>query len=284
MKLKLRVKTLFISDVHLGIADSKAAQASHLLRNTMCDKLVLNGDIIDAWALSGSGRWTKAHTNFVRTVLRKLEKESTEVVYLRGNHDDILERFLPFRLEGFSLVREHIHESTAGRYLVVHGDGFDHVASNHAWLAKLGGMGYDVLLRVNRIYNWQLRLRGREPFSLSAWAKRKVKQAVSFTGRYEEQLQQLAGLRGCTGIICGHIHTAANKMVGSTHYLNCGDWVESLTAVIEHFDGKFEVITYRDFCERTGRREKGGAHTPELSAEAQMGRSAVEAAQTDEAA
>jgi UDP-2,3-diacylglucosamine pyrophosphatase LpxH len=265
MKDKLHVKTLIMSDVHLGMIDSKAAQASHFLRNCVCEKLLLNGDIIDAWALRSSGKWTKAHTHFVRTVLRKLEKENTQVVYLRGNHDDVLERFLPFRIENLSLVREHVHETPQGRYLVVHGDGFDHVSTNHVWLAKLGGIGYDMLLRINRLYNWQLRARGKQPFSLSAWVKKKVKQAVSFTGRYEEQLQSLAKLRGCIGIICGHIHTPANKMIGDTHYLNSGDWVESLTAIVEHHDGVFEVLTYREFCERTHREPKGNVANPTLA-------------------
>jgi UDP-2,3-diacylglucosamine pyrophosphatase LpxH len=177
MKTKLRIKTLFMSDVHLGMADSKALQAAHLIRHCKCEKLVLNGDIIDVWALKSSGRWTQEHTHFVRTVLKKMEKEGTEVIYLRGNHDDILEKFLPFKLAGLSLVDEHIHESPHGRYLVVHGDGFDHVTTNHVWLAKAGAVGYELLLRLNRAYNAWLRWRQKEAFSLSRWVKMKVKHA-----------------------------------------------------------------------------------------------------------
>lgn len=265
MKTKLRVKTLFMSDVHLGMADSKAVQAAHLIRHCKCEKLVLNGDIIDVWALKSTGRWTQEHTHFVRTVLKKMEKESTEVVYLRGNHDDILERFLPFKLSGLSLVDEHIHESPHGRYLVVHGDGFDHVTTNHVWLAKLGGVGYAVLLRLNRFYNAWLRWRGKEGFSLSRWVKHKVKQAVSFVGRYEEQLQNLARWKQCSGIICGHIHTPADKMIDGVHYLNSGDWVESMTVVVEHLDRTFEVLSYHDFCALTGRKPKGEAVSIDVS-------------------
>jgi len=259
MKTKLKIKTLFMSDIHLGMEDSKAVQAAHFLRHCEFEKLILNGDIIDVWALKAGGRWTPEHTHFVRTVLKKMEKENIEVIYLRGNHDDILERFLPFKLSGLSLVEEHIHESPHGRYLVVHGDGFDHVTTNHLWLAKAGAVGYNVLLRVNRVYNGWLRYRGKQGFSLSAWVKKKVKQAVAFTGRYEEQLQDLARWKQCDGIICGHIHTPANKHIGDIHYLNSGDWVESMTAIVEHLDNSFEVINYHHFCKLTGREPKGVA-------------------------
>lgn len=256
-KSKLRFKTVFISDVHLGMPDSKAAQASHFLRNCICDKLVLNGDIIDAWHLRRLGGWNKGHTNFIRTVLRKMEKENTEIIYLRGNHDDILDRFIPIQFEHFIITDEHIHCTASGNYLVVHGDGFDAVSTNHAWLAQLGGLGYNFLLRINRIYNGYRRLRGKEPFSFSAWVKQKVKSAVGAVGKYEEQLQNLAKQRGCKGIICGHIHKADNKMVGETHYLNSGDWVESMTAIGENLDGSFEIIGYPEFCLRTNRDPKG---------------------------
>lgn len=258
-KAKLSVKTLFISDVHLGVPECKAAQASHFLRNTLCEKLVMNGDIIDAWHLRRSGGWNKGHTHFVRTVLRKMEKEGTQVLYLRGNHDDILDRFLPLKLENFHLTDEYIHQGRGGDYLVVHGDGFDAVTTRHPWMARAGAIGYNLLLKVNRLYNGWRHWRGKENFSLSRWVKLKVKSAVSFVGRYEEQLQQLAEWKKCRGIICGHIHQPANKMIGSVHYLNSGDWVESMTAILEHHDGQFEVITYDDFCQRTNRQPKGDA-------------------------
>ncbi len=257
MKTKLRIKTLIMSDIHLGMIDSKAVQAAHMLRHCECEQIILNGDIVDAWALKSGARWTPEHTHFVRTVLKKMEKEGTEVIYLRGNHDDILERFLPVKIAGLTLKDEHIHKTPHGDYLVVHGDGFDHVTVNHVWLAKVGAVGYNVLLRVNRLYNkWRI-WRGKEGFSLSRWVKGKVKQAVGFVGRYEEQLQNLARWKNCRGIICGHIHTPADKMVGNVHYLNSGDWVESMTAIVEHLDRSFEVINYHDFCRLTGRVPKG---------------------------
>jgi len=259
MKRKLRFKTIFISDVHLGLPECKAAQVSHFLRNSHCEKLVLNGDIIDAWALRSHGRWTKPHTHFVRTVLKKMEKENTQVIYLRGNHDDVLERFLPLSMDNLHITDEHIHDSPHGRYLVVHGDGFDHVTTNHKWVAHLGALGYNTLIRANRYYNAYRKWLGKEEFSFAKWVKAKVKGAVSFVGKYEEQLQALAHAKGCNGIICGHIHTAADKQVGDVHYLNSGDWVESMTAIVEHLDRTFEVITYEDWCRRANREPKSTA-------------------------
>jgi UDP-2,3-diacylglucosamine pyrophosphatase LpxH len=271
VKTKLNCRTIVMSDVHLGVPECKAAQASHFLRNTRCERLILNGDIIDAWHLQRSGGWTKGHTHFVRTVLRKMEKEGAEILYLRGNHDDILDRFIPFSLENFQLLTEYIHQTPRGDYLVVHGDGFDAVTTNHPWVAHLGAVGYNMLLRVNRLYNAWRRFRGKPNFSLSRWVKLKVKSAVSFVGRYEEQLQTLAAHKNCVGIMCGHIHQPANKLIGGTHYLNSGDWVESMTAIVEDFEGNFEVITYHDFCERTNRQPKGDATSAELDPQYQPG-------------
>lgn len=270
VKTKLRARTVFISDVHLGMPDCKAAQASHFIRHIHCDRLVMNGDIIDVWHLRRQGGWNKAHTHFLRAVLRKMEKENTEIIYLRGNHDDILDRFIPIQLDNFRITNELIHETKHGKYLVVHGDGFDHVTTNHPWIAKLGGIGYNLLLRINRIYNAYRQLRGKENFSLSRWVKLKVKSAVSFVGKYEEQLQELAKAKGCKGIICGHIHSPANKIVGETHYLNSGDWVESMTAILEYDNGEFEVISYDDFCQRTNRQPKGNAISTVVVNEAKL--------------
>lgn len=249
-KTTLSFKTVFLSDVHLGTPDCKIDEVNHFLKYSHCEKLVLNGDIIDGWSLARRGGWTDQHTRFIRLVLKKLEKRNTEVVYLRGNHDDILTRFLPLFFGKLQIVNEHIHRGAQGDYLVVHGDGFDAVTVNHKWLAVLGDIGYQSLLRLNRIYNKYRTLRGKEYFSLSQAIKSKVKSAVSFVGNYEAQLQSLARKRNCCGIICGHIHTPDDKRVGQTHYLNSGDWVESLTAIVEHADGQLEVIDYPEFCAR----------------------------------
>ena len=248
MKPALRVRTVILSDVHLGTPHSKADEVTHFLKHTRCDRLILNGDIIDGWRLRRDGQWTKAHTRFVRRVLTMVQKRDTDVIYLRGNHDDFLARLLPMQFENISLVEDYIHESPSGRYLVLHGDVFDGVVKNMVFLAHLGDMGYALLLRLNRAYNWFRKLRGKEYFSLSQAIKARVKQAVSFIGKFEDQVAALARDRGCRGVICGHIHTPADKMIGDVHYLNSGDWVESLTAIVEHHDGRFELITFKEFC------------------------------------
>ena len=245
--MKLYARTIILSDVHLGTSDSKVDEVNHFLRHVRCAKLILNGDIIDGWQLRRGGHWTKAHTRFIRIVLKKLEKRDTEVVYLRGNHDDILATFLPLQFENLHIVEDHIHEGPRGRYLVLHGDIFDTVTKNFVFLAHLGDWGYRALLSLNRIYNRWRAWRGKEYWSLSKAIKARVKEAVSHISKFEDHIAQLARQRGCVGIMCGHIHTPADKMIEGIHYLNSGDWVESLTAIVEHWDGRCELISFHDF-------------------------------------
>ncbi len=245
---KFTCKTVFLSDIHLGTPDSNANEVVDFLKHIRCQKLVLNGDIIDGWALKRGGKWSGHHSRVIRKVLKMTEKDDTQVIYLRGNHDEILERFLPLTFGKIKITKEHIHTTQTGkRYLIVHGDGFDSVSTNHRWIASLGAVGYDFLLKVNRFYNLWRSWRGKEYFSLSKRVKAKVKSAVSFVDRYEELLQELARHKKCDGIICGHIHTPEDKQVGAIHYLNSGDWVESLTAIIEHNDGRMELVQYEKF-------------------------------------
>ncbi|MET0263185.1 MAG: UDP-2,3-diacylglucosamine diphosphatase [Rariglobus sp.] len=247
MSKALHVRSVILSDIHLGTPHCKIDEVNHFLKHTRCERLILNGDIVDGWRLRRDGRWTKGHTRCVRLILKKIEKKNTEVIYLRGNHDDVLARFLPFTFDNLRLVEDYVLESASGRYLILHGDVFDGVVKNMVFLAHLGDVGYSLLLRLNRLYNWFRALRGKEYFSLSKAIKARVKQAVSFVGKFEDQLSALARERKCTGVICGHIHTPADKMIGDIHYLNSGDWVESLTAIVEHHDGRFELITFADF-------------------------------------
>ncbi len=256
-------RTVFLSDVHLGTLDSKADELVEFLKHIQCAKLVLNGDIIDGWALKRGSRWTARHSRLIRKIIKMTERDHTEVVYLRGNHDEILERFLPMTFGKIRLTKEHIHMTPEGkRYLVVHGDGFDSVSTNHRWLASLGAVGYDFLLRVNRIYNQYRAWRGKEYFSLSKRVKAKVKSAVSFVDRYEDLLQELARHRKCEGIICGHIHTPEDKQVGDVHYLNSGDWVESLTAIIEHHDGRMELVRHAEVMASLRKGKIPGTESP----------------------
>lgn len=255
-KVTLKFKTIILSDVHLGTKNCQAEKVNHFLKHSSAGRIILNGDIIDGWSLKRQGGWEKEHTRFIRMMLKRIEKKNVEVIYLRGNHDDILERFLPLHFGSLRVVDEYVHETERGGYLVVHGDIFDSVTMNTKWLAILGDVGYQLLMSINRIYNRYRSWRGKEYYSLSKTIKAKVKQAVSFVSNFEQEVERLAKHRGCVGIMCGHIHTPADKQVGEIHYLNSGDWVESNTALVEHMDGRFEVLTYTDFCHRLKAKEE----------------------------
>lgn len=269
----LQFRSVFLSDLHLGTPESKTRELVDFLKHVRCQKLFLNGDIVDGWALKRGTSWSKRHTRVIRTILKKSEKEETEVTYLRGNHDDILERFFPIDFGSIKLRKEAVHTGLDGkRYLVIHGDGFDHVASNFRWLAMLGAFGYDSLLKLNRVYNHVRKWRGKEYHSISQRVKEKVKNAVSFVGKYEEQLVALARRKDCDGIICGHIHTPEDKTMDEVRYLNSGDWVESMSCVVEHLDGRFEVIFYSDFLKRLGTLNGSSRSQPENQANAPVRR------------
>jgi UDP-2,3-diacylglucosamine pyrophosphatase LpxH len=259
---KIRYRTVIISDVHLGFTDCKIDQVNHFLRHIQCEKLIMNGDIIDGWHLKKWGKWSVEHTRFIRLVLKKAEKHGTEVIYLRGNHDDFLWKVLPLQFDRVHLCNEYIHETPHGNYVCVHGDAFDAVTTNFRWLALLGSFSYSMLLMFNRFYNWTRKLRGKEYYSISRAIKAKVKNAVNAVGRYEHALRDFAAERDCVGIICGHIHTPADKMIEGIHYLNSGDWVESLTAIGETYDGRFELIEYKDFQTRLSAMNGPNANKP----------------------
>lgn len=263
-KTVLRFKTIFLSDVHLGAPDCQIEKVNHFLKHTESEKLVLNGDIIDGWSLGRRGGWERRHTRFVRLVLKKIEKRKTEVIYLRGNHDDIVDRFLPLHFGRLKFVDQYIHESKNGRYLVIHGDAFDTITQNSKLIAILGDIGYQSLLKVNRLYNRYRSWRGKEYFSLSKAIKARTKTVVNYISRFEEHVENFTSRYRCNGFICGHIHTPADKFIGSVHYLNSGDWVESNTALVEHANGQFEVLHYEDFLERL--REQENADSRQWSA------------------
>ncbi|HEY4785765.1 MAG TPA: UDP-2,3-diacylglucosamine diphosphatase [Bacteroidales bacterium] len=239
-------KTIVLSDIHLGSKSSKAKEVSRFLKSNTCDTLILNGDIIDGWQLRKGGKWKKKHTRFFRVVLKMMEKNKTEVIYLRGNHDDFLDNILPFAFAELKLVKDYIYKSKGKKYLVLHGDIFDSITTNLRWLAKLGDVGYTFLLWLNKVYNyWRIR-RGLQYYSLSQVIKQKVKSAVAYISDYETELVKLARSRGCDGVICGHIHHPAMTQYQDILYLNSGDWVESLTALAENYKGEWKIIYYAD--------------------------------------
>lgn len=240
---KIHFRTLILSDLHLGTKDAQARELLEVLRGVRCDKLILNGDIVDLWSLQRKNHWGPAHTAVVRRILKMAEKDGTRVVYLRGNHDDFIRRLIPLSLDRIELAEEHVHEAADGRrYLCIHGDAFDTVMAKMRWLAVVGDISYQLLLDLNRFYNRWRAWRGKEYFSLSQAIKGRVKSAVSFISRFEDHLQTLARRRGCDGVMCGHIHKAEDRMIGDVRYLNSGDWVESLTALVEETDGSIRVV------------------------------------------
>ncbi|MFA5258327.1 MAG: UDP-2,3-diacylglucosamine diphosphatase [Opitutales bacterium] len=247
-KLALKFRTVIISDVHLGAPDCQVNKVNFFLKHVHCERLILNGDIIDGWSLQRKGGWQRGHTRFVRLVLKKMEKKGTEVIYIRGNHDDVLAKVLPLSFDTLRIVENFVHTAADGRrYFCLHGDAFDAVTQNSKLLAVIGDIGYQGLLKVNRYYNLYRKWRGKEFFSLSKAIKSRVKSAVNYISRFEESVVSVTRKMDCDGFICGHIHTPADKMIDGMRYLNSGDWIESNTAIVEHFDGSMQVVDFDTF-------------------------------------
>ncbi|HAA16629.1 MAG TPA: UDP-2,3-diacylglucosamine hydrolase [Cytophagales bacterium] len=244
--MKSFYKTIVISDVHLGTKGSKARELVRFLKQVTCENLILNGDIIDGWQLRKYGKWKKRHTRFFRRVLKMVEEDNTKVTYLRGNHDDFLDQILPMAIGNFSIQREMVYESNGKRYFITHGDIFDSITSNLKWLAKMGDVGYTFLLYINRKYNNYRRKKGLPYYSLSQVVKSKVKGAVAYIDDFESELAKIAKIKNCDGIICGHIHQPAIKEIEGIVYLNSGDWVESLSALVEDEQGEWSLVYYSE--------------------------------------
>jgi UDP-2,3-diacylglucosamine pyrophosphatase LpxH len=246
MLKKNHYKTIVISDVHLGTKNSKAKEVVRFLKTNTCEKLILNGDIIDGWQLKKGSEWKKKHTRFFRVILKLMDKHKTDIIYLRGNHDDFLDNLIPLQLSRLTLVKDYYLFSGGKKFYVLHGDIFDAITTNMRWLAKLGDVGYTFLLWVNKIYNHRRMKKGLPYFSLSQLVKQKVKSAVSYISDFEKELVNLAKSRNCHGVICGHIHHPAITNYGDLVYMNSGDWVESLSALVEDFDGNWSIVLYSD--------------------------------------
>lgn len=237
-------KTIVLSDIHLGSRWSKAKEATRFLKENVCDTLILCGDIIDGWTLmrGKKAKWKKRHTKFIKLLLDL--QHDTQIIYLRGNHDDFLDRILPMTFQNIHIVKDYLYTSGDKRYYVIHGDVFDTVTSRFSWLSKIGDVGYSLLLWVNKLYNNRRVKKGLPYYSLSKEIKDKVKMSVSYISDYEEHIVSIAKQKKCDGVICGHIHHAEKKYYGDILYLNSGDWVESLSALTEDYAGNWEVIYY----------------------------------------
>ena len=241
---KRRYRTIFLSDVHLGTRGSRTDFLADFLRKVECDRLYLVGDIVDGWRLRKSWYWNAGHDEVIRLVLRAA-RNGTEVTYIPGNHDEMFRDWLGTELAGVKLAREVVHEAADGRrYLVIHGDVFDGVIRYAKFLAHLGDWAYDTALTLNRWFNAARRRLGYPYWSLSQWLKRQVKEAVKAIDRFETALATEARRRGLDGVVCGHIHHAEMRSVEGVLYMNDGDWVESCTALVEHEDGRFELLDW----------------------------------------
>ena len=237
-----RFRTIFISDIHLGTPGCQALALMDFLRTHPSDTLYLVGDIIDGWQLRRRWYWPQAHNDVVQKLLRRVRK-GCRVIYVPGNHDEFARDFIGHHFGGIEVVQEAVHVTADGRSLwIIHGDYFDAVVQCAKWLAYLGDNLYEFTLRMNRHLN---SLRGRlglPYWSLSAYLKQKVKTALNYVTDFEEAVANEAKKRGHDGVLCGHIHRAEMRMINGVLYCNDGDWVESRTALVEHYDGRLEIL------------------------------------------
>ncbi len=246
---EIRVKALFASDFHLGTKGCQAELLLEFLRRYDAEVIYLIGDIVDGWRLKSSWYWPDSHSAVVQTLLKKA-KNGTRLVYLPGNHDEFLRDFIGVKFDGVEIAEQIIHETVDGRrLLVIHGDQFDVVVRHAKWLALLGDGAYQTALFFNRYVNLVRRRLGLTYWSLSSWAKLRVKNAVNFIGSFEEYLSSEAKRKGACGVVCGHIHHPADHDLHGIRYLNAGDWVESCTGIVEHHDGRIELVRWTEVRE-----------------------------------
>ncbi len=241
----VRVRSVFISDVHLGTRACQAERLLSFLRAYPAQRLHLIGDIIDFWAMRREVRWSEAQNTVVQKILRRA-RHGEQVVFIPGNHDELLREHVGEVFGNIRIERDCVHVAADGkRYLLLHGDEFDQVTRHHRWLAVLGDVGYNLLVRLNLAISWTRRRLGIAGYwSLAGYAKRRIKAAVSFIGNFEQSVAHAVRERGLDGVICGHIHVAALRDLDGITYVNCGDWVDSCTAIVEHLDGRLELIEW----------------------------------------
>jgi len=234
-----KYKTIIMSDLHLGARQSQTDKIIEFLDNNTSERLILNGDIIDAWALKGNGKWTPNCTKIFRRFMKMSEK-GTKVIYLRGNHDDFLKDFIPFKLNNIRIVRKYVYTGIDGRsYFCFHGDVLDFVIMEARWLAVIGGYSYDIVIKFNTLYN-KIRKWFNLPYhSLANTIKQSVKGAINFVSDFETNAVALAKQKGYDVAVCGHIHQPKIDI----NYMNSGDFCENSTCLVEYFDGRWEIIS-----------------------------------------
>ena len=239
------VRSIFISDIHLGTRACQADALLDFLRETVAENLFLIGDIIDFWAMRRHVVWTEAQNTVVQKILRRA-RHGEHVVFIPGNHDEALRDYFGITFGDISIAREVVHELADGRrFLLLHGDEFDQITRHHRWVAILGDVMYNALVRVNALISFFRRRFGWHCYwSLAGYAKRRIKKAMQFIFDFEDAAVHSARQRGLDGIICGHIHWAQIREIDGLCYVNCGDWVDSCTAIVEHLDGRLELLNW----------------------------------------
>ncbi|HTS91543.1 MAG TPA: UDP-2,3-diacylglucosamine diphosphatase [Stellaceae bacterium] len=262
-----RYRTIWISDIHLGTRDCKADFLLDFLKHNESEYLYLVGDIVDGWRLRRSWYWHQSHNDVIQKLLRKARK-GTHVYYIPGNHDEWLRDYVDLQLGGVKLLDEAMHTTADGRrLLILHGDAFDGVVRYARWMAMLGDWAYNNALRLNYYLNVARRRLGYPYWSLSAYLKNKVKNAVEYVSNFETAVAAEARRREVDGIVCGHIHHAQIREIDGVLYCNDGDWVESCTALVEHLDGRLEIVEWArlrafDMLTATGRAKSKPRHEP----------------------
>jgi len=245
-RVPVRVRSLFLSDIHLGTRACRAGQLLSFIRDYDAEYIFLVGDIIDFWAMSRGVYWPAQHNTVVQKILRKA-RHQTRVILIPGNHDEALRDYVGSSFGNIILAREYVHVTADGkRYLLLHGDEYDQVTTYHRWISLLGDFSYSFLIHLNRglsLLRRKLGIRGY--WSLADYAKRNVLQAVSFISNFENAIAHDVKQRGLDGVICGHIHTPVIKQIDSVTYINCGDWVDSCSAIVEHHDGRLELVHHQ---------------------------------------
>ena len=240
-----KYKTIIMSDIHLGMTDSKANEVVDFLENNSCETLILNGDIIDGWAIKRGAKLKPKHMRCIRKIM-KISEKGTKVYWLRGNHDDFLKDFMPIKIGDIQIQEDLIIESNGNKYLVLHGDLFDVFITKMGWLAKIGSVLYEFSLWLNRWYNRYRKWRGKEYLSIAKKIKENVKFATNFINKFEDHLVDLAHRKGYDGVICGHIHYPVIKKIGDIEYMNSGDWVETMSCLVEDYYGQWSLKYYKN--------------------------------------
>jgi UDP-2,3-diacylglucosamine pyrophosphatase LpxH len=233
-------QAVIISDLHLGTKDSKADEFIEFIDKHPTDLLIMNGDIVDAWALNRGSKWKKSHTKVISKLLHLSNK--TQVIWIRGNHDEFIEEFMGSNFGGVEFKENYILNLNNGtKYFVFHGDIIDVFITKYKWIAKIGSIGYDLALWLNRQYNNYRRWKGLPYQSISKKIKARVKQATNYINDFEETAIKMAEKEGCDGVICGHIHQPCKRLVNDNIYLNSGDWVENLSAILINKDSEIKL-------------------------------------------